>query len=192
MEKNQKHKYDNPYAYFITFTTYGNWLHCDDRYSVDRTHNVYGTPRVQPNKMCFEIMRDKLAYDPFIMNTPQRKSVLQTVIDVCEYCHWRLFAVNVRTNHLHIVVQSDKEPEFVMTKIKAYASRNLNILNPDNKNKKYWTRHGSTKPVRAKENLYFLMNYVVNEQGANVACYYEKWFDEFLVRGVIPENVVLK
>ena len=32
----------DPLAYFITFTCYGNWLHGDERGSVDRDHNAPG------------------------------------------------------------------------------------------------------------------------------------------------------
>ncbi len=35
-----------PLAYFITFRCYGTWLHGDRRGSVDRFHNIYGTPRL--------------------------------------------------------------------------------------------------------------------------------------------------
>ena len=38
-----------PLAYLITFRSYGTWLHGDERGSVDRFHNVYGTPRLPPN-----------------------------------------------------------------------------------------------------------------------------------------------
>jgi hypothetical protein len=38
-----------PLAYLITFRSYGTWLHGDPRGSVDRFHNVYGTPRLPPN-----------------------------------------------------------------------------------------------------------------------------------------------
>jgi hypothetical protein len=35
---------DLPLAYFITFRSYGSWLHGDERGSVDRSHNQYGSP----------------------------------------------------------------------------------------------------------------------------------------------------
>jgi hypothetical protein len=35
---------DIPLAYFFTFRAYGTWLHGDERGSVDRFHNQYGTP----------------------------------------------------------------------------------------------------------------------------------------------------
>ncbi|HUT29941.1 MAG TPA: hypothetical protein VMX13_09125 [Sedimentisphaerales bacterium] len=32
-----------PLAYLITFSTYGAWLHGDNRGSVDKNHNSYGS-----------------------------------------------------------------------------------------------------------------------------------------------------
>ena len=38
-----------PLGYLITFRCYGTWLHGDERGSVDRFHNWYGTPTFSPN-----------------------------------------------------------------------------------------------------------------------------------------------
>ncbi len=40
---------DFPLAYLITIRCYGTWLHGDERGSVDRKYNRYGTPRIAPN-----------------------------------------------------------------------------------------------------------------------------------------------
>ena len=39
----------DPIAYFITFRTYGTWLHGDERGSTDRDHNAYDTPLLDPD-----------------------------------------------------------------------------------------------------------------------------------------------
>jgi hypothetical protein len=36
-----------PLAYFITFSTYGSWLHGEEKGSVDRAHNLPGTPYLE-------------------------------------------------------------------------------------------------------------------------------------------------
>jgi hypothetical protein len=41
---------DTPLAYFISFRTYGTWLHGDERSSTDRFHNQYGSPFIPPNE----------------------------------------------------------------------------------------------------------------------------------------------
>ena len=38
-----------PLAYLITFRCYGTWLHGDERGSMDRTHNVFGAPKIAAN-----------------------------------------------------------------------------------------------------------------------------------------------
>ena len=188
MKKYTPNKHDAPYAYFITFVTYGTWLHFDERGSVDQKHNVYGTPRITPNKAGLKYRNSELLYKPFVMNDTQKINVMHSIQSVCDYCHWRLFAIHVRSNHVHMITQSAISPEDMMTKFKAYASRHLNILNPENKNKRYWARHGSTIHVRSKNYFYFLMDYVVNQQGRKTACYYEKWFDQFNTTFIIPDS----
>ncbi len=39
-----------PLGYHITFRCYGTWLHGDERGSVDRFHNRYGSPLISPNR----------------------------------------------------------------------------------------------------------------------------------------------
>ena len=36
-------------AYLITFRCYGTWLHGDKRGSIDRFHNAYKSPYIEPN-----------------------------------------------------------------------------------------------------------------------------------------------
>ena len=53
-----------PLAFFITFRTYGTWLHGDPRGSVDRQHNRYGTPYLPPNKLRQKYERRLLKQPP--------------------------------------------------------------------------------------------------------------------------------
>ena len=39
-----------PLGYFVTCRAFGTWLHGDERGSVDRKHNRYGTPRIPANE----------------------------------------------------------------------------------------------------------------------------------------------
>ena len=39
-----------PFAYFITYHTYGTWLHGTERGSVDRRRSIPGTPVLDPNQ----------------------------------------------------------------------------------------------------------------------------------------------
>ncbi|MBA3569994.1 MAG: hypothetical protein H0W28_11765 [Pyrinomonadaceae bacterium] len=41
---------NTPLAYFISFRTFGTWLHRDKRGSIDRFHNRYRSPYIPPNE----------------------------------------------------------------------------------------------------------------------------------------------
>lgn len=164
---------NSAYAYLITFRTYGTWLHGDDRTSVDPKNNIFGQERIPPHKIRQEKMEALQALETVILDEQQKEVVLKTILKVCEYCGWRLFAVHVRTNHVHLVIEGEHTPEFMMTKLKAYASRKLNELNPEDKRIKYWSRHGSTRYIFAPEWIFFAVQYVVEGQGEKMAWYCE-------------------
>ena len=44
----------------------------------------------------------------------------------CAYRGWNLLAAHVRSNHVHIVVEAEAQPERNMNEFKSYASRELN------------------------------------------------------------------
>jgi hypothetical protein len=47
---------DHPLAYFLTFTTYGSWLHGEDRRSVDAAHAAFESFRIAPNAIRRAVM----------------------------------------------------------------------------------------------------------------------------------------
>ncbi len=110
-----------PLAYFITFTTYGTWLHGRDPASVDRDHNIPGTPFLPANPDLEEWRRQSLREDPYFLDEARRRIVLHTIQEVSTHRGWRLWAVHVRTNHVHIVVTAPpktKRPNTVRTERK--------------------------------------------------------------------------
>ena len=90
-----------PLAYLITLRTYGTWLHGDERRSMDRKHNVYGTLKTVRNPRLQESDAKQLKHPPVTLNTSQRSWVEKAVQEVCDHRHYVLRAINVRTNHVH-------------------------------------------------------------------------------------------
>jgi REP element-mobilizing transposase RayT len=157
---------ENPVEYLITFTTYGTWLHGDNRGSVDKEHNQYSSAFLTPAPKLQAKEKTSLKNPPFLLEQSQREIVLKTILHVCEFREWFAHAVHVRSNHVHIVVSGEEKPEKMMVIFKAYATRAIR----ENGNggtiiKKYWTRHGSTKYLWTKESLESAIRYVKNEQG---------------------------
>ena len=56
-----------------------------------------------------------------------------------------------------------------MNDFKAYASRGLNDAGFDNRERKRWTRHGSTRKLWTWEAVEAAIHYVVREQGEPMA-----------------------
>lgn len=108
---------------------------------------------------------------PYYLNQIRRDAVLQAIQEVCGYRGWRLLAAQVRTNHVHAVVDAEPEPERVMDDFKAYTSRALNRMNLDRPDRKRWARHGSTRWLWNREHVAAAIEYVVMEQGEHMSVF---------------------
>lgn len=154
-----------PLAYFITYSCYGTWLHGSQSGSVDRQHNLPGTPFLLPNGERSEADRKRMGQPPYELDERRRNVVLKAVQEVCLHRGWSLLAVHVRTSHVHVVVHALEAPERIMIDFKAYVSRRLNNEGLDGRNRKRWTRHGSTRYLWEPEEVEAAILYVVHEQG---------------------------
>ncbi len=160
-----------PLAYFITFTTYGTWLHGRDPGSVDRQHNQPGTPFLPADALQENSRRLSLRQAPYRLDESRRAVVLKTIQEVAAHRHWKLWAVHVRTNHVHVVVTARVPPERVMSDLKAWASRRLREAFQENADRDRWTQHGSTLWLNTEEALATKCRYVLDEQGEKMACF---------------------
>ncbi len=160
-----------PLAYFITYHTYGSWLPGDVDGSVDHAHNVFGSPMLPPDPGREAQARARMDQPAYTLDAERQAIVLQAIQEVSAYRGWSLFAVHVRTNHVHIVVYANQAPERVMTDFKAYASRKLNAGGFDGPECKRWTRHGSTRYLWHANHIEAAIRYVVHEQGEALAVY---------------------
>jgi hypothetical protein len=75
---------------------------------------------------------------------------------------WRLLAGQVRTAHVHLVVENDR---------KSYASRCLKQWRLDHASRKRWARHGSRRWLRKPQNVPAAIRYVVAGQGNPMAVF---------------------
>ena len=161
----------NVLAYIITFRTYGTWLHGDPRTSVDPKNNTFGTPRIKPNADLRNTMAKHCKESAFLMNVHERQTVLQSIIDTCQCSSWYLHAAHVRTNHVHIVMQAQKDPGQVAVSLKAYATRYLKKSNPELNREQYWARGSSEGHLFESTQLLRAIQYTIEEQGKEMALY---------------------
>ncbi len=160
-----------PLAYFITFSAYGTWLHGRSSGSVDRAHNIPGTPLLPAQPQLETARQRSLRQEPYLFDEPRRTNILRTIQEVAKHRGWKLWAVHVRTTHVHVVVTAAAKPEKVMSDFKAWASRRLRESFEESEDRDRWTQHGSTRWVDTEESLAAAIAYVVEEQGEAMACF---------------------
>jgi REP element-mobilizing transposase RayT len=97
--------------------------------------------------------RRRMTEPACLLDEPLRKAVEASIEEVCAYCNWNLRARSCRSNHVHVVVAAGGvDPDTVMTKFKAYATRALKRLaGSDRKN--WWAEGGSTRHLNDEESL---------------------------------------
>jgi hypothetical protein len=112
---------DEVLGHHIIWTTYGTWLHGDARGWVTKKR-----PGVQdPDPTLEHESRERMAGDAVLLSPEQREIVDRTIRRHCEIRRWTLHALNVRTNHVHVVVTADRLPGEVAEQLKAWCSRKL-------------------------------------------------------------------
>jgi REP element-mobilizing transposase RayT len=157
---------DVPLAILVTFRCYGTWLHGDERGSVDRHNNIYGTPRIPPS-LSWEKFNEKLRNrKPVVLNAEQRASVQKAIVETCAIRNWTLHARNVRTNHAHSVIYAgDTSPSRVLSALKANATRQMRQDGCWNSEESPWVEKGSKRLLWNERSVERAVNYVLFGQG---------------------------
>jgi REP element-mobilizing transposase RayT len=158
-------------AYLLTYHTYGTWLHGDQEGSVDRVNNIPGTPLLPPDPRREAFERAEMKQPPYYLDAPRRQCVLATIQEVCVHRRWSLLAAHIRSTHAHVVVHAPTDPEKVMNDFKAYSSRRLTEAGFEDRNRKRWSRHGSTRYLWEIDSVEGAIRYTIDEQGELMAWY---------------------
>jgi len=163
-ESGYRYGQDHPGGYLITFRTYASWLHGDSRGSVDREHNIFGTAML-PADPVRQRREAHLAGESAVTLSPGERQVVHRAIEeVCVHHGWHVHAVNVRSNHVHVVVSGTEPPERMMNAFKARATLQLRRSGLRSDECHLWARHGSTPYLWTDEQLAAACNYVVDRQ----------------------------
>ena len=155
-----------PLAYLITFRCYGTWFHGDERGSTDRLHNVYETPFLSPNRNLNNYLRDNLKQKPVELDGERRSVVEEAIRETCGKRNWGLLAINVRSNHIHVVLEvGSKEPNKVLIALKANATRKLREEGVWDSENTPWADKGSKRWLWNEKSVEIAIDYVINGQG---------------------------
>ncbi len=152
----------NPRAFLLTWTTYGTWLHGDERGSADDHHNAFGTQPIAPDRFQRARLDGRLLEPPLALDQPMRDAVDAIIRRHCEVRAWPLVALNVRSNHIHCVVGwRNAEPERVMHELKSWATRALRSFPELETRQRFWTHHGSTRYLWDDRSVHDAARYVL-------------------------------
>lgn len=154
-----------PLAFFISFRTYGTWLHGDERGSVDRYRNDYGTEFLSEDQT-WHSREERLRNHPsVILDQNQRDCVGSAIRELCKTRRWKLHALSVRTNHVHVVVTAGTgHPELVLNAFKAGGTRQLRQAGHWSHAYSPWSDKGSNRYLWSEASLYNAIDYVLNRQ----------------------------
>jgi REP element-mobilizing transposase RayT len=156
---------DTPFAYFISFRSYGTWLHGDKRGSIDRYHNRYRTTYISPNEKWRHYNEERLKAKPLILKATHRKAIQEAIRETCTLRKWLLQAINVRTNHVHTVVSANRRAGLVLNAFKANATRQLREGGLWSQPFSPWADKGSKRRLWNERSVARAIDYVMNGQG---------------------------
>ncbi|XVJ59086.1 MAG: hypothetical protein HEQ23_06670 [Tepidisphaera sp.] len=153
-----------PLAYLLTWTCYGSWLHGDARGSVDAKHSRYGTAFLAADVVReYEELR-AMPTGPELLSEEARSIVLAVITRHCEIRRWQLRAVNVRTNHVHVVLSTDVEADASLEQFKAWSTRRLREAGCFGAKQEVWTEGGSKRYLWTEESVARACEYVLHGQ----------------------------
>lgn len=155
-------------AYFITFTCYGARLHGNPNGSVERLRDGGGVRELAIDRPREQHERSLLVAGPASLEASQRQFVASAIEGVAEFRGWTLWALNVRSNHVHVVVSAPVQPERVMNAFKSWATRRLREAGLASETARLWTRHGSTRYLWKEEDIAAAVQYVLEGQGPDL------------------------
>ena len=154
-----------PVAFFVTFRTYGTWLHGDERGSVNRSSNCYGAPMLPPDPRRRTRNERRLKLEPVGLDAARRLATSEAIRETCDVRGWWLYALNTRTNHVHVVVAAPCAAEQVLNAFKANATRTMRERGLWCYERSPWARGGSTRYLWNETSLDRAIAYVLYGQG---------------------------
>ncbi len=150
----------SPLGLFITWTVYGTFLPGDSR---GWRHRAAGPQLARPRLETWH--RDRLQYEVITLNDPMRRVAEDAIREICCVRSWSLWAVAVRSNHVHVVVTAPEYvPELVRDQLKAKATKELRSGFPVWRDRPAWSAKGDIEFLDSESDIEQSVVYVVEAQ----------------------------
>ena len=99
------------------------------------------------------------------LSEARRTAVEIAIRGVCAHRGWVLYAINVRTNHVHAVVSAACKPEKILNDFKAYATRGMRAAGLWKRATTLWAEKGSRRYLWKEKSVARAIDYVLHHQG---------------------------
>ena len=151
---------DESLGFFITWTVYGTHLQGDLRgWRQRRKGNQLPKPRLAKWR------QDQLKHPIILLSVDQRVIVEQECQKHCDHRNWHLWAVNARTNHVHVVATAKGySGKAVRDQLKANGTRGLRELWIEFRERPVWTIGGDWECVNNEDDLESAILYTTDGQ----------------------------
>jgi len=119
----------------------------------------------------------RMTEDACYLDHQQRLLVETTIEDHCRIPGWTLYTVNCRSNHVHVVVAANRDPDEIREQFKAWCTRRLkamehkhqrssspNLANGKKIRENWWAERGSGLYINDEEGLESVIHYVRDVQ----------------------------
>jgi REP element-mobilizing transposase RayT len=167
--------------WLLTWTTYGTWLPGDRRGFVSELrdnsgakvlHNTLGTPSDADLPSLQAFASAIMTADAVRLEQTQAEALAAQLRETACHRGWRLLALAVMANHVHVVVgvRGDPDPDRLLADFKAWGTRRLN--RGRGRRGPWWTQGGSRRRKKTAAALRAAIAYVRDQPYALVV-----WLD---------------
>jgi REP element-mobilizing transposase RayT len=161
--------------WLLSSSTYGCWLPGDERGFVstwrDKSgrriiHNIPGTPYDADMPALKRHAEQLLKGDPIRFTLPHAEALLGQFLETAGYRGWRVLAVGIMANHIHLVVgvPGDPDPTKVLGDFKSYGSRALNRRWGRPASGTWWADKGSKRKLPGEDAVLAAVKYVLDQE----------------------------
>ena len=147
------------WTYFITWNTYGTWLPGDAR-GWRKRHGGQQLPRPFLEQWC----RERMTSPSVLLSEQDRQTVEAACHEHCNIRGWSLFAVNARTNHVHLVVVANAGPKTVRDQLKANCTGKLRSQSVPLNVDRTWAKGGDIEVLDTEDEIQACITYVLEAQ----------------------------
>jgi REP element-mobilizing transposase RayT len=139
------------------------------------TWSTYAAHPTTPHSEKLQSWRESLTRcPPCHLDAPRRRVILDTLISVCAEETWTLYALHVRTNHIHVILDAPDPAARIVYLLKSRATKALRSAGLVSASQPVWADYRNVRRLATERALYRAIHYVLNGQGVPLDRY-EPW-----------------